>query len=83
MGLIVGILNRTKMVAEREQLTVLEQLHLAALINNTSSPVCEIDYEDESGLKTIFGLIFYFTNTTVCFKDGRTLNIKNIRKVIY
>lgn len=69
------------MYGEKNHLTVLEQLHMAALVTYTNSPLCEIDYEDENGRKTLFGSVMYFTNNTVCLKDGRTIKIKNIRKV--
>ncbi len=71
------------MFGNTSYLTILEQLHLAALATYTNSPLCEIDYEDEQGQKRMFGSVLYFTNNTVCFKDGTTIKIKNIRKVAY
>lgn len=65
-----------------EHLTIIEQLHMAALATYGSNPVCIIEYMDTQGRKTVKGSVFYFTNSMVCLKDGSQIQIEQIRKVI-
>lgn len=70
------------MKRERDGLTIMEQLHMAALVTYTNNPLCVIDYVDaENGLQIIKGTVQYFTNTTVCLDEGRTITISSIRKI--
>ncbi|CAN5237540.1 hypothetical protein BH09BAC1_BH09BAC1_17920 [soil metagenome] len=69
------------MRTEREGMTIMEQVHMAALLTDERNEACVIDYEDASGQQIIKGSVFYFTNSTVCLNDGRLISISDIRKI--